>query len=127
MTANEFPLLRYDTSGTVGDGLSLNAADFDAIYPHLETCRRELLTTDLELYHGNPEAIPSEKVPLDAGFLELPQKILAEYRENRDASELGRILATGIEVSKAIDTLSGSLDEYLKDSVLRITLKNLGW
>ena len=103
MSANIHPLLRYDTSGTVGDGLSLNVGDLEALYGPLDACRQEMLVTDLELYAGDPSEIPPEKVPLDAGFFELPEKILAEYRENRDASELGQILSTASRLREDVD------------------------
>ncbi len=103
MATNDLPLLRYDMAGTVGDGLPLHITDFDAIFPQLEACRVEFLTEDLELYHGDPAAIPPEKEPLDAGFFELPEKILADYAENRDASELGRILNTAKRLKASVD------------------------
>jgi glucose-6-phosphate isomerase len=40
---------------------------------------------------------------LDAGFFELPANLLAEYRDRRDASQLGKILAIARRVSEAVD------------------------
>jgi len=103
MADHQFPLLSYDASGAVGDGLPLNTADVEALYPPLDACRQEMLETDLALFHGDPEQIPPEKTPLDAGFFELPEKILSEYREKRDASELGQILATAARLREEVD------------------------
>jgi glucose-6-phosphate isomerase len=38
-------------------------------------------------------AVPAELKPLDAGFIDLPQKLLDEHRRRAEASLLGRILA----------------------------------
>ena len=59
MTSQNFPLLRYDTSGTLGLGLPLDEGDLNAIYPHLDACRQEMLATDMELYAGDPASIPT--------------------------------------------------------------------
>ena len=103
MAGSEIPLLRYDTSGTVGDGLPLNVADLGAIYPPLDACRQEMLITDMQLYEGDAGEIPPEKIPLDAGFLELPEKILDEYETARDGSELDRILAAAARLRDEVD------------------------
>jgi glucose-6-phosphate isomerase len=105
MPAKPIPLLSYDVSGTVGSGLQLLDADLQAMYARLEPAAREVLTTDLELFHGDPENIPSEKRPLDAGFFELPEIILAEYREAREASELGRILKMAARLRDTVDNV----------------------
>ncbi len=103
MAANPPTLLTYDTSGTVGNGLPLNTADIEAILPQLDDAGQEILGEDLDLYHGRTSPIPTEKQPLDAGFLELPERILSEYREKRDESELGRILTTAARLRESVD------------------------
>jgi glucose-6-phosphate isomerase len=40
-----------------------------------------------------PKTVPTELMPLDAGFIDLPQKTLDEHRRKGDASILGRILS----------------------------------
>jgi glucose-6-phosphate isomerase len=99
----DIKLLTYDTTGTVGPGLKLDQADLDALFPRLEAARQQVLGTDLEMFDGDPAKIPSEKQPLDAGFFEMPEKILEEYRDNRDASELGRILKTAARLRETVD------------------------
>src|SRR6185295_13188562 len=47
-----------------------------------------------------------QKQPLDAAFLDLPERILTEYRTNkgqRQASELGHILGTAKRIREAVD------------------------
>src|SRR2546425_4938339 len=36
---------------------------------------------------------PPELRPLDAGFIDLPQKLLDEHRRRKEQSELGRVIA----------------------------------
>ncbi len=71
--------------------------------PRLEAARDEVLA-DAELWQsGGP--VPEAKQPLDAGFFGLPERILAEYRELRDTSELGRIIACGRRLAETVDRL----------------------
>ena len=94
MTNHPIAPLSYDPAGAG----ALSAADLT----DLDRARKEVLKTDLELFNsGDP--IAAEKQPLDAGFLELPEKILGEYRGQRDSSELGKILATAARLREAVD------------------------
>ena len=95
--------ITYDTRGAVGRSLPLAPEDVDTCLQHLEAARHDVLTTDLELFHGDSDQIPENKRPLDAGFFELPERLLAEYREDRGASELGRILATAARLRETVD------------------------
>jgi glucose-6-phosphate isomerase len=61
-----------------------------------------VLKTDLELF-ANPQSIPETKQPLDAGFLELPERILEAYQSNRSTSELGRILDCAARLRERVD------------------------
>ena len=63
--------------------------------------REEILKIDLELYSEG--VVPSDKQPLDAGFLEMPERLLAEYSSNRESSELGQILATAKRIQSQVD------------------------
>lgn len=93
--------LRYDPAGVMLEGTGLAPSDLTAIGPRLEQACREVLA-DVELWNsGGP--VPAEKQPLDAGFIELPQRLLSEYRKNRTASELGRILATAKRIRDSVD------------------------
>ena len=47
----------------------------------------------------------AEKEPLDAGFYEWPERLLAEYQAQRETSQLGRILATAHRLAAEVDRL----------------------
>jgi glucose-6-phosphate isomerase len=55
---------------------------------------------------ATPELLPKDKAPLDAAFINLPERLLDEHRKKKDASELGRILATA-------DRLAGEVDRVV--------------
>src|SRR5262249_46314823 len=46
---------------------------------------------------------PPELQPLDAGFIDLPQKLLDQHRRQGDASDLGRILNTAHAMRTLVD------------------------
>src|SRR5438132_1255226 len=57
------------------------------------------------------EQVPAEQQPLDAGFIDLPQKTLDQYRRQKEASDLGRVR---------------SVANYLREQVDRIVLLGTG-
>lgn len=82
--------LVYDFGGAMLPETGLSPADLAWLAPRLEAARAEVLG-DLELWHrGGP--IPAEKDPLDAGFMDLPERLLNEYQTSQPASLLGRVL-----------------------------------
>jgi glucose-6-phosphate isomerase len=103
MPADE--LLRYDPAGCFLPQTGISTDDLRALAPQLDAARREVLETDLALYRsGGP--IPAEKQPLDAGFLEMPDRLLLEMRQKDKASVLGRIL-------QRADALAGQVDRVV--------------
>ncbi|MCA9147012.1 MAG: glucose-6-phosphate isomerase [Planctomycetales bacterium] len=94
-------LLRYNSAGVFLDRAGISNADLDALAAKLEAARRETLA-DIELFHSGA-TIPAEKQPLGAAFIDLPNRLLDEYRERRDASELGRILKTATRLRESVD------------------------
>ncbi|MDX1962930.1 MAG: glucose-6-phosphate isomerase [Pirellulales bacterium] len=93
--------LSYDPTACFIPQTGIDKADLAALAPKLEAARAETLA-DLELWHsGGP--VPADKQPLDAGFMDLPDRLLADYKTNRHTSELGRILATAARLREAID------------------------
>ncbi|MGD9646423.1 MAG: glucose-6-phosphate isomerase [Pirellulales bacterium] len=97
--------LVYDNRHALLPGTGLDAAWFAELAPRLEAAQRETLD-DVELWRrstSDAAAIPPAKQPLDAGFIDLPDRLLAEYRKNREASELGRIVATARRLAAAAD------------------------
>jgi glucose-6-phosphate isomerase len=49
------------------------------------------------------QAVPPEQKPLDAAFIDLPQKTLEQYRRKTEASPLGRVLAVGGRLREQAD------------------------
>src|SRR5262245_61138486 len=49
------------------------------------------------------QQIPPEMQPLDAGFLDLPQKTLDQHRRQGEASTLGRILSRAARLRDQVD------------------------
>lgn len=47
--------------------------------------------------------VPADMMPLDAGFIDLPQKLLDQHRRQNDASTLGRILKIAGRVRDEVD------------------------
>ncbi len=93
--------LEYDPSGVMMPETGLSPADLKWLAPRLEAARAEVLA-DLDLWHrGDP--IPEEKRPLDAGFTDLPERLLREYDERGEKSELGQILALGKRLRAMVD------------------------
>src|SRR5688572_28050970 len=88
--------LSYDPTACFITGTGIDKADLATLAPKLEAARAETLA-DLELWHSKG-AVPAEKQPLDAGFMDLPDRLLKDYKADRKNSELGRILATAARV-----------------------------
>lgn len=96
------PFLRYDAAGAMLAKTGTSPEKLEKLSPKLEKARTEVVATDTELF-DNPDAIPQKKAPLDAGFFTLPETILAAYRQDHEASELGRILQTAGRLSELAD------------------------
>src|SRR5262245_25650462 len=94
------PLI-YNPAGATIPNTGIDAEDLKKLAPRLEGARAQTLA-DLELWRGGG-TVPAEKQPLDAGFMDLPERILAEYHKDRQRSELGRILATARRLNDAVD------------------------
>ena len=93
--------VNYDPAGVMLEGTGLASGDLAALAPRLNAARQEVLD-DVTLWHrGDP--VPDEKQPLDAGFIDLPDRLLAEYRANRQSSEIGQILATARRIQEEVD------------------------
>ena len=75
---------------------------FDGMEEKLNACRVEMLKEDMQLWISG-EKIPDAKQPLDAGFHEMPERILDDYQSDRENSELGRILNSAIRLGSLVD------------------------
>ena len=93
--------ITFDPSGCFVDEHGISKEQLAGLAPRMEEIRHEVLKTDLKLYaEGNA---PEEKQPLDAGFLEMPERLLDAYQTDRAASELGHILETAARLRDEID------------------------
>src|ERR1043165_1081550 len=101
MTDKTNKSITYDPSGLFIEGTGLGQQDLANLSPRLETARREVLD-DLGLLRAGGE-VPPDKEPLDAAFIDLPERLLAEYRQDRGGSELGRILAAAERLKAMVD------------------------
>jgi glucose-6-phosphate isomerase len=61
---------------------------------------RSQVATEREL-----QTVPAEMTPLDAGFIDLPQKLLDAHRRQGDASVLGRVLKIAGRLRDEVDRL----------------------
>ncbi len=93
--------LTFDYSGSLIPVNGVSQGDIDGITAKLQAARDEVLKVDLEQYASGE--IPAEKQPLDAGFTEMPERILEAYHDDRDGSELGRILKTATRLGETVD------------------------
>ncbi len=82
---------------------SLSDEQWNNLTPALEAARQEVFQ-DVELFNSGG-AVPADKDPLDAGFIELPAKLLAEYEQAGENSQLGQILATAEMLREELDRI----------------------
>lgn len=94
-------LLEFDSSAAV-ETVGITPAQLDQVWSKLEKARDEVLKTDVDLFDADNE-IPPDKQPLDAGFIHWPDKLLSDYDENRETSELGLVLGAARRLSKLVD------------------------
>ena len=94
-------LISYDPQGVLLSEHGLSADDLPGLTSKLVAARDEVLA-DGKLWASGGK-VPAEKDPLDAGFQELPERLLTEYRKQGEASEVGRILATADKLAAAVD------------------------
>ncbi len=83
----------------------LSADRIDAMKQSLVSVRMQV-ASEREMVNA-----PPKMKPLDAGFIDLPQRLLDQHRRKGDASELGRIL---------------SLSQKMRDEVDRVVVLGIG-
>jgi glucose-6-phosphate isomerase len=94
--------ISFDFDGVLIPDHGITLEDIKQLTPPLEKAREEVVKTDLQLF-ASGENIPPEKQPLDAGFHELPERILDQYQSNRAESQLGRILDVAKKLRERVD------------------------
>ncbi|HEX6961628.1 MAG TPA: glucose-6-phosphate isomerase [Lacipirellula sp.] len=94
-------LISYDPRGVFLPEHGITREELAGLAERLDDARDQVLA-DAQLWADGVE-IPPEKQPLDAGFHELPDRLLAEYRSHGPRSEVARIKAAADRLSAAVD------------------------
>ena len=94
-------LISFDPQGVFFEPHGIKKSQFDGLSDSLTQARSTMLHEDLQQYESGE--IPSDRQPLDAGFMEMPERILADYRTDRSSSELGQILETAQRIQQSVD------------------------
>ncbi len=93
--------ITYDPSGTYLPEHGLAPDSLGKVAPRLLAARDEVLT-DAKLW-AEGVTVPADKWPFDAGFHNLPERLLAEYEAKGPESEVGRIIATANRLAAVVD------------------------
>ena len=93
--------IQYDPRGVYGAADGELRGSRAEIMPRLDAARRETLA-DVELYRSG-QTVPAEKRPLDAAFIDLPQRLLDDYHARKDGSDVGRMLAATDRLASEVD------------------------
>jgi glucose-6-phosphate isomerase len=95
-------ILRYCTQGAYIPDTGIDPTEVSNLGDKLEQLRDDVCLTDVQMLSGEL-TIPKSKVPLDAGFYLLPERLLADYEADRQSSELARILAKTKQLMAQVD------------------------
>src|SRR3990172_4121053 len=95
--------ITYDPSGVFLERGGIGRDELARLTPRLAAARDEVLA-DARLW-ASGGAVPKEKQPLDAGFFELPERLLAELRSDGPASEVARLRASADRLAQTVDTV----------------------
>ena len=90
--------IRYDPAAVLATG-GLSQADLDSLAGRLDAARAETLA-DVDRWR-NGGTRPGEV--LDSAFIDLPDRLLADYQTSRTTSELFAILQTARRIREAVD------------------------
>ena len=90
--------IQYDSAATIAAG-TVSRADLEALAPRLDAARAES-RADLDRWRAGGTR-PGEV--LDPAFIDLPDRLLADYARERTTSELFAILQTARRIREAVD------------------------
>ncbi len=104
MTKSSVAPITYDYSGLLSSAkdpvfaqqTGLTEADLQWLAPRLAAVRKDVLA-NVDLYNKKA-SVPETMLPLDAGYFELPEKLL-----NEDRKQLDSIIAAADKLSKEVD------------------------
>src|SRR5687768_7925574 len=95
--------ISYDPSGSFLERGGIGRNELAELEPRLTAARDEVLADARLFSSGGP--VPPQKQPLDAGFHELPERLLEELREKGAASEVARVKAAADRLAGIVDTV----------------------
>jgi glucose-6-phosphate isomerase len=93
--------LKYDPQGVMFSPGGLSATEVADLAPKLEAARDEVLDDAGQWAAG--AKVPESKKPLDAGFIELPERLLAELADEGAKSEVARIRVAADRLAATVD------------------------
>lgn len=99
---NTLSPLRFDYTGSLLEEHGISQNQVDALMPQLASIRDEMMSTELEMLSG-VKPIPDSMQPLDAGFVQMPSRLLTEYAVDRQGSELGRLFKRANQIHSLVD------------------------
>ena len=103
MTTQSREPIVYDPANAFLPNHGIRQSDLTGLGPTLERAREQMLA-DLALLRAGAEIHPV-KQPLDAGFIDLPDRLLDEHRRTPAASEISRIQKTADAFARDVDRL----------------------
>jgi glucose-6-phosphate isomerase len=96
-------LISYDPSGVFLPEHGITPADLSSLAAALDDARDEVLA-DAQLWADGVD-VPDAKRPLDAGFHELPDRLLSDFRSHGAHSEVARIVAAADRLSSTVGSV----------------------
>jgi glucose-6-phosphate isomerase len=96
-------LIKYEPHGVFLERGGIRPSDLEELRPRLEQARAEVLA-DEELWASGGN-VPAAKQPLDAGFHELPERLLDELAERGDESVIARMRTCANRLSGEVDSV----------------------
>jgi glucose-6-phosphate isomerase len=103
MTPQAHEPIIYDPANAFLPNQGIDRDVLTQFSPELEHAREQMLA-DLNLLRTG-HAGAAEKQPLDAGFIDLPERLLEEHVRNPRTSEIARIKTTADSLARDIDRL----------------------
>lgn len=91
------PLEEWTPAAELRDKHFLHPGELRDLLPRLLQVRSQV-AAERELRN-----VPPEMQPLDSGFIDLPQKMLDQFRRQGDASVLGRVLSEATRLREQVD------------------------
>jgi glucose-6-phosphate isomerase len=95
--------ITYDPSGVFLEERGIRPSDLAEIGPRLAAARDEVLA-DAQFWSTGDD-VPRQKQPLDAGFHELPERLLTESREKGASSELARLKVAADRLAGLVESV----------------------